>query len=99
MLLGEEASRTRGYEETECVTHEMLHGYDLSQLLCTRARLATAAGVYACPILLDYPAARVGATLTEAVETHVSLREPACFTCYVSGAICSNTPSMQGGDR
>lgn len=99
LLLGGEVSRTRGYEDTERVTHEMLHGYDLDQLLCTRARLVTAAGVYACPILLDSPAARVGTTLTEAVEAHVSLRESACFTCYVSGAICSNAPSMQGGDR
>ena len=99
LLIGEEASRTRGYEETEHVTHEMLHGYDLSQLLCTRARLVTAAGVYACPILLDFPNARVGTTLSEAVHAPVALAESACFTCYVSGAICSNAPVMQGGDR
>lgn len=99
LLLGEEAERTRGYDETEHVTHEMLHGYDLTQLLCTRARLVTARGVYACPILLDSPSARVADTLEQAARRPVQLRESACFTCYVSGAICSNNPTSQGADR
>jgi AdoMet-dependent heme synthase len=99
LLLGEEARRTRGYDETERVTHEMLHGFDLSQLLCTRARLVTARGVYACPILLESPSARLGNTVREAAEEPALLKESACFTCYVSGAICSNTGSLQGGDR
>ncbi len=99
LLIGEEAKRTRGYEETERITHEMLHGFDLSQLLCTRARLVTARGVYACPILLDSPSARVGETLAEGAESDVLLGESACFTCYMSGAICSNTSASQGADR
>ncbi len=99
LLMGAEATRTRGYDETEHITHEMLHGYDLSQLLCTRARLVTADGVYACPILLDYPSARLASTLSEAARRSVTLSESACFTCYVSGAICSNAPPAQGGDR
>jgi MoaA/NifB/PqqE/SkfB family radical SAM enzyme len=98
-LMGEEASRTRGYDETERVTHEMLHGYDLRQLLCTRARLVTARGVYACPILLEAPSARLGATLGEAVERGAALDQPACFTCYLSGAVCSNTSPTHGADR
>ena len=52
LLIGEEANRNRGYSPDERVTHEMMHGYDIDQLLCTRARLVTAAGVYPCP----YPA-------------------------------------------
>lgn len=99
LRIGEEAKRTRAYDETEHVTHEMLHGYDLSQLLCTRARLVTARGVYACPILLESPAARLGETLREAVSREAPLAESACFTCYVSGAICSNVSPMQGRDR
>lgn len=90
LLIGEEAERNRGYTERERVTHEMLHGYDLSQLLCTRARLVTAAGVYACPILLDYPSARLADTLAEAVAVDAPLSESACYTCYTNGAICSN---------
>jgi hypothetical protein len=99
LRIGEEAKRTRAYDVTERVTHEMLHGYDLSQLLCARARLVTARGVYACPILLDSPTARLGGTLREAVSREAPLAESACFTCYVNGAICSNASPRQGGDR
>jgi len=90
LLIGAEAERNRGYRDCERVTHEMMHGYDLDQLLCTRARLVTAAGVYACPILLDYPSARLADTLTEAVTVPAPLAESACYTCYTNGAICSN---------
>ncbi len=99
LRIGAEAKRTRGYEETERVTHEMLHGYDLSQLLCTRARLVTASGVYACPILLDYPSARLASTLREAAALPATLAESACYTCYMSGAICSNVAPSVGADR
>ena len=90
LLIGEEAERNRGYTPCERVTHEMLHGYDLGQLLCTSARLVTATGVYACPILLDYPSARLADTVTEAVGIDAPLGEAACYTCYTNGAICSN---------
>ena len=96
LLIGEEAERNRGYTADERVTHEMMHGYDLDQLLCTRARLVTAAGVYACPILLDYSSARLADTLTEAVGMTVRLGESACYTCYVNGAICSNATTGTG---
>jgi AdoMet-dependent heme synthase len=99
LLIGEEAKRTRGYAPTERVTHEMMEGYDAGQLLCTRTRLVTARGVYACPILLGSPSARLGASLDEAVAAPVRLEESACFTCYLSGAICSNASSMAGADR
>lgn len=96
LLIGEEAERSRGYTPCERVTHEMLHGYDLSQLLCTSARLVTARGVYACPILLDYPGARLADTLTEAVRIDAPLGEAACYTCYTNGAICSNATTGVG---
>ncbi len=90
LLIGEEAHRSRGYAPEEAVTHEMLCGFDLDQLLCRRARLVTADGVYACPILLDFPSARLADSLSEAVRTDAPLAEAACYTCYVNGAICSN---------
>lgn len=93
LLMGEEAERTRGYDPEERVTHEMLHGFDLDQLLCTRARLVTARGVYTCPILLEHPGARLGDTLEEAAGEEAVLSESACYTCYLSGAICSNAPA------
>ena len=96
LLIGAEAERSRGYRPDERVTHEMMHGYDLDQLLCTRARLVTATGVYACPILLDYPSARLADTLAEAVGMSASLGESACHTCYANGAICSNATTGTG---
>lgn len=97
LLIGEEAKRSRAYDETERISHEMLHGFDLNQLLCHRARLVTARGVYACPILLDYPSARLGDTLSEAAAKPAPIGEQACFTCYLSGSICANMPSGGGG--
>lgn len=96
LLIGEEAKRSRAYDETERVSHEMLHGFDLSTLLCSRARLVTTRGVYTCPILLESPSARLGDTLAEGVEKPAVLSDSACFTCYLSGAICSNTGSNSG---
>jgi AdoMet-dependent heme synthase len=93
LRIGAEAERSHGYEEEERVTHEMLHGFDLDQLLCSRARLVSARGIHACPILLDSPAARLGDSLEESTRMPVLLADQACYTCYVSGAICSNMPS------
>jgi molybdenum cofactor biosynthesis enzyme MoaA len=90
LRMGAEVTRSRGYAQHERVTHEMLCGYNLDQLLCTRARLVTARGVYACPILLDYESAHLANTLADAVRREVSLQEQACYTCYMSGAICAN---------
>jgi len=90
LRIGAEAERSHGYDPEERVTHEMLHGFDLDQLLCSRARLVTAQGVHACPILLESPAARLGDSLEEAVRAPALLTDQACYTCYASGAICSN---------
>ena len=95
LLLGAEAERTRGYEGHERVTHEMMADYDADLLLCSRARLVTARGVWVCPILLDSPGGRLGDTLAEACAQPAVLGDRACYTCYLSGAICSNL-SMSG---
>lgn len=99
LRIGAEADRSGGYRPEERVTHEMLHGFDLDRLLCTRARLVTSRGVYACPILPDYPSVRLGATLAEAVARPASLGEAACFTCYRSGAMCANVPAGGAYER
>jgi MoaA/NifB/PqqE/SkfB family radical SAM enzyme len=98
LRMGAEVTRSRGYEEHERVTQEMLCGFDIDQLLCTRARLVTARGVYACPILVDYESARLGDKLRDAVGEPARLTEQPCYTCYVSGAICANI-SLQGRDH
>ena len=92
LLLGAEAERSRSYSPTERITAEMMTGYDADLLLCSRARLVTADGVWVCPILLDSPSAKLGDTLAEAAAAPAVLGAQACYTCYVSGAICANMP-------
>ncbi len=96
LRIGAEALRAGGYEASDWVTREMMEGYDLEQLICRSARVATSRGVYVCPILLDFPDARLGDTLEEAVASPSFLRHQACTTCYLHGAICSNPSLGQG---
>lgn len=90
LQIGAEAQRTCGYRSYERVTHEMLEGFDKSQLLCNHSRIVTDRGVYVCPILIDAPEARLGDTLSEA-GSPFELNHGACFTCYQYGAICTNS--------
>ena len=92
--IGAEAERTRGYEDVERVTRDMMVEYPAELLLCSGARLVTASGVWVCPILLDDPAAKVGDTLAEAVDAPARLDAQPCYTCWVNGAICSNVPGF-----
>ncbi|MDX1494343.1 MAG: radical SAM protein [Longimicrobiales bacterium] len=94
LRIGAEARRTRGYDEVERVTLEMMSDYPSELLLCSSARLVTAAGVWVCPILLDDPAARLGDSLSEAAQAPARLESQACYTCWVNGAICSNVPGF-----
>lgn len=89
LKMGQEARRDRGYGQYEFVTEEMLEGYDVTQLLCHNSRIVSDHGVHVCPILVDKPDARLGATLTEG-STGYHLRHRACSTCYRFGALCSN---------
>jgi molybdenum cofactor biosynthesis enzyme MoaA len=94
LRIGAEAARRRGYHDSERVTPEMMEGYDTGQLLCSRARIVTDRGVFVCPILIESPDARLGATLAESDRPY-ALRHRACFTCYQYGALCANASSRQ----
>ncbi len=94
LRIGAEARRAGGYSDAERVTPEMMVDYPADLLLCSSARLVTADGVWVCPILLDDPSARLGDTVTEAVRRPARLRSGACYTCWTSGAICSNLPGF-----
>ena len=89
LRFGREERRYRGYTDAEMVTREMMEGYDDRQLLCTTSRIATDRGVYVCPILIEKPDAKLGDTLAESFVPY-ALRHQACYSCYISGAICSN---------
>lgn len=99
LQMGAEAERTGSYRPHERVTRAMMEGFDTDLLLCSRSRLVTARGVWVCPILLDHEEGRLGETLAEAAEAPAVLSEPACWTCYRSGAICSNMPVGRETDR
>lgn len=96
LLIGAEERRTGGYGVHDRVTPEMMQGYDAGQLICSHSRVVTDRGVYVCPILLDFPDARLGERLAEAAVSF-PLRYGACYTCYQYGAICTNPSS--GGTR
>ncbi|MBD3403593.1 radical SAM protein [candidate division GN15 bacterium] len=83
---------------TEYVTEEMLEDFDRSQLICSNSRMVTNSGVHVCPILIDYPDSRMGESL-KATTGEYRLRHPACYTCYLSGAICSNFSSGGQSER
>ncbi len=97
LQLGAEAERTHGYRDSERVTQRMLQDFDVSQLVCEHSRVITDRGVYVCPILLDAPEARLGASLAESTQPY-PLQHGACYTCYQYGAICSNSSSVRRSD-
>ncbi len=94
LRIGAEVERQRGYHDDERVTPEMMEGFDAGRLICNHSRIVTDRGVYVCPILIEAPDARLGATLAEA-HTAYALRHHACYTCYQYGTICANASSGQ----
>lgn len=72
------------------VTPGMMDGFDVTTLQCTKSRIVADGGVYACPLLVGEPQARLSEnSLGEAMQP-CSLYHTACHTCYVTGMTCSN---------
>lgn len=89
LRIGREKVRSHGYDKYEYVTKEMMVDYDDNLLQCTSSRMVTDKGVYVCPILIDDPDAKVSDSLAESFKPY-PLKHQACYTCYLSGAICHN---------
>src|SRR5262249_33659198 len=70
LRIGAEVERQRGYRDEERVTPDMMAGFDQGQLVCNHSRVVTDRGVYVCPILIEAPDARLGATLDEALTAY-----------------------------
>jgi AdoMet-dependent heme synthase len=96
LRIGAEARRQRGYQPEERITNEMMEGFDPNLLICSHSRVVTDRGVHVCPILIETPDAKLGATLSDAQQPY-ALRHRACYTCWQHGALCSNA-SSQGRD-
>lgn len=85
--IGAEAERTRAYE-----SWQHLHGDEAPEggwdhLQCSSCRMVTDLGVWVCPILVNEPAGRMGATLADSLDSY-PLAHPACWTCHVYGVSC-----------
>ncbi len=85
--IGAEETRTRAYESWERLTIEGVEGADMSVLQCSTSRMITSKGVYVCPILIDYEAARMGKTIAATLRPF-PLAYGACHTCWVDGVTC-----------
>lgn len=85
--IGAEAERSRAYE-----SWQHLHGDEAPEggwdhLQCSSCRMVTDLGVWVCPILVNEPAGRMGATLADSLDSY-PLAHPACWTCHVYGVSC-----------
>ena len=87
LRLGAEARRTRAYESWETLRGRTLTPEEAYPLVCASGRMVTSKGVYVCPILIDFPEARMGATLGETLAPF-ELRYRACYTCHEQGLTC-----------
>jgi molybdenum cofactor biosynthesis enzyme MoaA len=85
--IGAEATRTRGYADGETLRGRTLTDTEAGALQCSSSRMVTARGAWVCPILLDAPAARMGATLHDTLRPF-ELSHPACYTCHAEGLSC-----------
>ncbi len=87
--LGREIERGGGYGPDETLADLAPSDFDTTRLPCASCRAVTSRGVFVCPLLVDEPAARLGARLEEALGPF-PLRHGACLTCWVTGSTCSN---------
>ena len=87
LRLGAETRRSRGYEAWETLQGRTLTRAEAEGLVCTTSRTATAKGVYVCPILIEFPEARLGSALHQGLRP-VTLANQACYTCHVQGLSC-----------
>jgi molybdenum cofactor biosynthesis enzyme MoaA len=86
--IGAEEQRTRAYEEWERISGDALSAGDAAKLQCSSCRMVTSKGVYVCPILIEEPRARMGASLDETLRPF-PLEYGACHTCWVDGVTCT----------
>ncbi len=88
-LMGELAENARSYHPNERVTEKCFENWPITNLQCATSRMATAQGVYVCPILVEEDSAKLGQSLKEALNPY-PLKHSACYTCRISGMSCSS---------
>lgn len=87
LRMGAEASRERPYLAWETLRGREVTREEAATLQCSGCRTVTSKGAYVCPILVEEPGARMGATLRDALRPF-ELRHQACYTCLEQGLSC-----------
>jgi AdoMet-dependent heme synthase len=87
LRLGAETRRTRAYESWETLHGRTISRDEAEALVCSSGRMVTSKGVHVCPILIDFPGARMGESLGETLGPF-PLAYRACFTCHEQGLSC-----------
>jgi molybdenum cofactor biosynthesis enzyme MoaA len=87
--IGREVERSGAYGADDTLAGVPQDAIDPDRLQCGRSRAVSTHGVFACPILVDEPAARLAADLASALGP-IALAHPACLTCHVTGMTCGN---------
>jgi MoaA/NifB/PqqE/SkfB family radical SAM enzyme len=88
-LIGRLSENERPYNNEERVTEKCFEDYPITNLQCSSSRMATAKGVYVCPILVEENMGRMGDTIAETLHSY-PLAHSACYTCRVSGMTCKS---------
>lgn len=89
--LGRESARKggRAYHDWEKLGPEEVADPEApSRLQCGTSRCVTSEGAFPCPILVNEPSYRLGATLGEALRPH-PVDHRACHTCWSEAFSCS----------
>ncbi|MEM6794775.1 MAG: radical SAM protein [Acidobacteriota bacterium] len=85
--IGAEAERSGAYETWQSLSGGAGGADDWEHLQCSSSRMVTDQGVWVCPILVNEPEGRMGATLADSLDSY-PLGHPACWTCHVHGVSC-----------
>ena len=75
------------YLNEDVIGDTAIYPDEAALLQCSTCRMVTSKGVYVCPILIEYPGARMGASLEESASAF-ELKYAACYTCYAEGLSC-----------
>jgi MoaA/NifB/PqqE/SkfB family radical SAM enzyme len=85
--IGAEAERGGAYESWQRLREDEAPASGWDHLQCSACRMATAQGVWVCPILVNEPAAKMGEALADTLRPF-PLDHAACWTCHVYGVSC-----------
>lgn len=85
--IGAEAERGGAYESWQRLREGDAPDDSWDHLQCSACRMATADGVWVCPILVNEPSAKMGEALADTLS-EFPLGHAACWTCHVYGVSC-----------